>query len=57
MKQNLIPCEKLVDLLQRQVLGLGIEEIDEWDEKRIENCRIRISSNPRGRERTNLPAK
>lgn len=38
MQENLLASEQLVNLLQRQVLGLRIEEVDEREETCVENC-------------------
>lgn len=38
MQQDFLASEELIYLLQRQVLGLRIEEVYEWKEASIENC-------------------
>lgn len=40
MQQNFLAREQLIYLLKGQILGLRIEEVDEWKEASIENCLV-----------------
>lgn len=43
MKKNLFPSEQRIDILQRQVSGFRVEEVDEGEEEEVENAEIDIS--------------
>lgn len=42
MKKNLFPCEQLIDILQRQISGFWVEEVDEGEEEKVENAEIDV---------------
>lgn len=42
VKQDLWPSEELVDLLERQEPGLGVEEVDERDEEGVEDAEVHV---------------
>lgn len=43
MKKNLFPCEQHINILQRQISGFRVEEVDEGEEEEVENAEINIS--------------
>ncbi|KAI6777148.1 hypothetical protein HG530_001093 [Fusarium avenaceum] len=48
VKQDLWPSEELVDLLERQEPGLGVEEVDERDEEGVEDAEVHEGEDPVG---------
>lgn len=42
VKKDLVAREKFVNLLQRQPLGLGIEEVNERNEEEVENAEVDV---------------
>lgn len=42
VKYDLISREQLIDLLKWKILGLRVEEPDEWDKKEVEDCEVDV---------------
>ena len=42
VQQNLVICEELIDLLQRQILRSGIEEVDQRHKQEVENGKVEV---------------
>ena len=42
MQYDLLACEQQIDLFERQVSGLWVEEPDQWQEGEVENCKVNV---------------